>query len=556
MTSRGSGGGRWRQKTPRRSLLTVAVCLALGLLVLAIYYPVADFGFTNFDDDVYVRDNPCVRSGLSASNLWWALTTNHQSNWFPATWASFMLDAQVDKWLSEGQPDRDDAGIYHVTNVALHLANTLLLFAVLWRMTGSRWRSALVAALFAAHPLRVESVAWVVERKDVLSTLFWMACLWFYIGYARSSSRRSYAALVTAFVLGIMSKQMVVTLPIILLALDFWPLGRFADKGALRTLLKEKIPLFALAVLGAGAGYLAMNVLPRMHGSDFIPRIYPAGVGIATAIASYVFYLGKSFVPTGLAAYYPYPGRDLAAWVVPVAVAVIVVVTAVAITLRRSRPCVIVGWVWFVVALVPTVGIVASGQLAAADRFTYVPLTGLLIALVWLLPEPRTRIAGATTAVLAVGVVGALAVMSHVQVGCWRDSITLFNHAIAATRNNGTAHYNLGCALADRGDLPGAIENLEQAEAMSPHDARIPNRLGIILSTIGRHREAIAEIEKALRLNPRSPGTAGNLGVALMNAGRFDEAVEVFESVLKRWPNDPLARENLEIARQNLSGSQ
>jgi tetratricopeptide (TPR) repeat protein len=409
----------------------------------------------------------------------------------------------------------------------------------------------LAAALFAAHPLRVESVVWVVERKDVLSAFFYLASLWFYAAYARRPNTRSYLAVVAAFVLGIMSKQMVVSLPFVLLALDFWPLGRFAGKGALRKLLIEKIPLFVLALAGALAAHLAMNVFPKMAGAAYLPKTHPLGVAAASVIHSYAFYLWKTVVPTDLAAFYPHPGASLAVWVVPASIVGLVLITLAAWKAARARPYLAMGWAWYAVTLLPTAGIVYSGQLAAADRFTYIPSIGLCIALAWLIPEARSTVAKTVSTALACAAIVALGAASWVQVGYWSDSIALFERALRVTTNNSTAHYNLGAALIDQREFDQGIFHYERALEIDPRDSRVLNRMGIMLSMAGRHDEAIDHINRALEVVPTSEGTQSNLGVALMNAGRTDEAAKIFTNILKRNPNNALARENLETVRQH-----
>lgn len=537
-------------------------CLALALLIVAVYYPVVDYDFINFDDYDYVRDNPYVTSGLTGAGIRWALTTNYQDNWFPLTWMSFMLDAEVAQWASD-LLDLDfspgSAGIYHLTNVILHIANTLLLFGFLWKATGSRWRGALAAALFALHPLRVESVAWVVERKDVLSAFFWLSAMWFYLAYVRRPNPKTYAAVAVAFVMGILSKQMVVTLPFVLLALDYWPLGRLKRENVplyRQSWLVEKLPLFVLALAGWAAAFVVMNILPAMAGSVFLPTRSPLGVGLASVVVSYATYLRHTIVPTGLAVFYPHPGASLPAWIVVVSAAVLAIVTLIALKCSAKRPYIAVGWFWYLIALVPPAGIVFTGQLAGADRFTYIPAIGLCIIAAWLLPEPRARAAKVFLAAALAVVVLVLGWASRVQLGYWRDSVTLFERTLNVTSNNATAHYNLGMAYTENSEPERAMREFEASLRIKPDDARVHCSLGIALAELGRYDEAITSFRSAIAIQPNFEGAVVNMGVALLNSGRTDEAIDVFSKILARNPNNELARYNLEIAQERKTGEQ
>ncbi|HEY9422309.1 MAG TPA: hypothetical protein VIW92_12900 [Thermoanaerobaculia bacterium] len=403
---------------------------ALALLTVLAFLPSLGNGYVLLDDPLYVTGNPQVRQGITREGLAWALTANVANNWHPLTVLSHMLDVEV-----FGLP----AAGHHLTSLLLHLANVLLLFAALQRMTGAAFRSALVAALFAVHPTRVESVAWIAERKDVLSGLFWMLALLAYVHYACRPNPRRYLPVALAMALGLAAKPMVVTLPCVLLLLDFWPLGR---RGWGRLIL-EKVPLF---VLSAASSLVTL----RYQETSLAPlEVLPWDLRFANAAVSYATYLGKAFLPRNLAVFYPFPA-EIPAWKVAGASALLLLLTGLAIWRARRSPWLLVGWLWFLGTLVPVIGLVQVGRQAMADRYTYLPFIGLFLAMVWGAAELAQRRASlrpilGTLAVLAIL---GLAGMTRAQVHHWRDSVTLFRHALKVSRDNPLARRGLAKALA------------------------------------------------------------------------------------------------------------
>ena len=490
------------------------ICLLLLAATFGVYAQSRQFAFVNYDDPDYVTDNPHVRQGITADGALWALTSTEDANWFPVTRLSHMLDVQLFGM---------DSGWHHLVSVLVHAAASVLLFLVLARATAARGPSAFVAFVFALHPLHVESVAWVAERKDVLCALFWFLALWAYVRGMR-------ALVVVAFVLGLMSKPMIVTLPLTLLLLDVWPLKR-----GLR--VREKLPLFAIAVAGAVLTY----VVQRAGGT-----VRPAAVlGLGNALVSYLTYVAKTFWPAGLAVFYPYPEK-LALWHVALAAAVLAAISWGVIRLRRVCPYLAVGWFWFLGTLVPVIGIVQAGEQARADRYMYVPMIGLAVMAAWggadlLRRWSRLRVAVAT------GVCAACAGAAWAQVGYWRNSETLFAHALEVTSGNYVAEHNLGTYLTDQpGRLPEAVAHLERAVRLQPESGQVHSSLGIALAgTPGRLEDAIAEFRTAVRLRPDSEVPHINLGNALAQGGRLKEAAAEYEAALRIQPDASGVRDRL-----------
>jgi tetratricopeptide (TPR) repeat protein len=448
---------------------------------------------------------------------------------------------------------------HHLTSVLLHLANTLLLFVILERMTGAVWRSAVVAALFGVHPLHVESVAWVAERKDVLSTLFWLLAIGAYWRYTRLPSARRFLPVAVALGLGLCAKPMLVTAPFTLLLLDRWPLRRFAAAGPrpLLRLVGEKLPLLLLA---AGSG--AITLLAQRSGRALgTLDSYAITDRLANAVVSYAAYLWKMFWPTGLAVHYPHPRGDLPVWQWSLAAFALALITVAVFRARRARPYLVVGWLWYLVTLVPVIGLIQVGQQAMADRYTYVPLIGPFIMLVWGVPDlissPLRRWTGAAgggsphrlaPALVSVGAIAVLIVVTSLQVRHWRDSATLFRRALAVTESNAVAHNGLGLALiVDR--RPGeAVPHFRRALKIRPGFAEAHNNLGGALAALGRVAEAIDHYERALILDPRYPEALNNLGVALARKGKVVEAIERFRSAVALRPGYGKAHANLSAA--------
>jgi len=549
----------------------ILICLCLAIATAVVYSPVRHAQFINYDDNQYVTDNPHVKAGLTPQSLAWAFTASYAGNWHPLTWISHMLDCQCFGL---------DSPAHHLVNVAFHIANTLLLFVVLNQMTAAPWRSAFVAALFALHPVHVESVAWVAERKDVLSAFFWILTMWTYVKYveqltpvrgSRQVARRPpatvqrptvpasrsplsvYALMLLLFALGLMAKPMVVTLPLVLLLLDYWPLGRTpwtqsagapGNKTFSRRLLTEKLPLFLLAAVVCVVTYRVQ----RQGGAVLPLGDYPIGERVSNTVVSYVRYLGKILWPTGLAVFYPrriWPGTTVAG-----AAAVLVAVSGWTIWRARREPQFLMGWLWYLGTLVPVIGLVKVGLQSMADRYMYLPSIGLFIMVAWAVPssamERRASRIVATVAA-AVGLL-ACAVLSWTQVQYWRTSEILFHHALRVTTGNFVAYGNLGSDLADQGKLAEAIAEYRAAVQIRPDDAELRDNLGIALAKQGRIEEAVAEYTAALRIDPNCAEAHNSMGLALAAQGRLAEAIAEYQAASRIDPDLAEPHSNLGTA--------
>ncbi len=524
------------------------VCPLLIVITLAVFWPVQRHAFLHYDDDAYIYENPNVATGLKPANVRWALTAMHSFNWHPVTWLSHMLDVQV--------YGLDPAG-HHRTNLLIHLANVLLLYLVLRRITGCGWRAALVAALFAVHPLHVESVAWAAERKDLLSTLFMLLAIGAYALYVERPGAARYLTLLLLYVLGLMSKPMAVTLPFLLLLLDYWPLARLGPGGkSLWKLIREKLPLGVLAI---AAGIITV-VAQGSGGGAAIPVLHPAGTRIAIGGISCVRFLAKTIWPVGLAVPYPYP--DLRHIVLEGlgAVLILVLITVAAIRAGRKRPYFMVGWFWYLAALLPVMGVVQAGGLATADRYTYTTIIGLFIIVAWGVPDLLERqairqgkpVAGISMlrhASIAAGflVIIVLAAGARRQLGYWRDGITLFTHTLSVTGNNYLAHNGLGVAFSDAGDSTQAVAQFRKALQIAPNYVRPHYNLGRELVKQGKLEEAVAEYRVALSLEPNDARTHHNLGYALGLLGRTKEAIVAYREAVRLQPQSGESHNDLSV---------
>jgi tetratricopeptide (TPR) repeat protein len=512
------------------------IYLALLLVTFAVYAQVRDFDFVNYDDVDYTTGNLNVRQGLTAQGLKWALTSRDTGNWVPLTWVSHMLDCQF---------FGPDSGWHHLHNVLLHALATIMLCIFLERATGTRWRSALAAFLFALHPLHVQSVAWVAERKDVLSACFWFLTLWLYVRYAERPGTGRYLAVALSFCLGSMAKPMMVTLPFVLLLLDYWPLARLGQRG--RKAIWEKLPLLGLAGAAAAITYFAQK-----HAGTVNPL--PLQARLANATHSCALYILKTFWPARLAVFYPYP-RDFAFLPVLAEGFLLAAVTTGVIVMRRRAPYLLMGWSWFVVTLVPVIGLVQVGAQAHADRYMYIPMVGLLVMLIWGAAEILEKLRAKRLAIpLAAAACLASAVLSWVQVGYWRNSETLFRHALAVTKDNSVANHNLGSYLMSSGRLSEALPYLETAVRIDPDSAPARTDLGTALGKMGRLPDAIAQLQIAVSLWPDALKPHISLGTALAYAGRLPEAATEFESALRIDPNDAVVQSNLGMALSGIPG--
>ena len=560
--------------------LVIFIYFALTLSTLLVFWRVRNFGFINYDDDSYIYENPHVLTGLTSGNIIWAFTTPHVGNWLPLTWVSFMLDC----WLFGPNP-----GWMHLENVLLHLANTLLLFAVLKKMTGSLWPSAFVAAAFAIHPMHVESVAWITERKDVLSTFFLLLTLAAYIAYVRRRGLVRYLLTVLLFALGLLTKPMLVTLPFVLLLLDYWPLNRFGlpqpvktsggkprksvppfdRRAALYRILIEKIPFFALAAVSSVITFLVQ----QSSGAIADINALPLKSRLANVFLSYATYIGKMFWPQNLAVFYPPDTGSAQSLQVVFGVLLLLVISIFVIRFGQSQKYLPVGWFWFVITLIPVIGLIQSGAQALADRYTYIPYVGLFIIIAWGAPEliakwPHRKFILGVSMLIVLTAIGTCA---YRQLSFWNNSTALFSHALDVTQNNYIAHFNIGrdlrnqgktalafehlkkafqiapyyaqavngfgTALYDQGDIAGAIEYFQKTLLLKPDYALAHNNLGLALQKQGRLNEAVAYFTQAVRINPDFVPARNNLANVLVMQGRLDEAVDQFRAVVRLRPD-------------------
>ncbi len=512
---------------------TWLVCSLLALSVLAVYGQTLGFGFVSYDDTDYVVTNSKVSGGLTWEGLRWAFTSFDFANWFPLTWLSLMLDAEI----AGGSPR-----MFHLTNLLLHTASTLLLFRLLDRATRARWKSAWVAALFAVHPLHVESVAWIAERKDVLSTLFWFLTMLTWLRWVERPGAARHAGVIVCFALGLLCKQMLVSLPFVLLLFDLWPLGRYR-RGALFFLLREKVPLFVLAAASSVLAVIAQRAGGALGSLD----AYPLAARLANAVVSYAAYLQQTFWPAGLAVFYPHPGSEVPIGPTLRAAALLSAITALVAILRRSRPYLVVGWLWYLGTLLPVIGIVQVGFQARADRYTYLPLVGIFILLAWGIPDllgHRRRLLG----VGAVASVLAAAWLAALQTAYWRESIPLFERAIEVTSENALAQHNLASAYYQRdqpGDLERSLAHYAEAIRIDPGYASAVNSLAGILLKLGRTEQAIDRWSQLLRTRPQATAALCNLCGALSQVGRLAEAEQRCTQAFRVSPQPACVHYNL-----------
>ena len=559
------------------------------LLIISLFLVIAGFmafwqvthcDFTNFDDTEYVTDNRHVRDGLTVEGIAWAFTTGHAANWHPLTWISHMMDAQLfvlqPRW-------------HHLTNLLFHLASTLLLFLVLHRMTKALWQSAFVAALFALHPLHVESVAYVAERKDVLSTFFWMLTMGIYVSYVARPGLTRYLALLLCFALGLMAKPMLVTLPFVLLLLDYWPLqrleqrkppqevrkplskGKKKGKSApppvnapvrkapaqpavaqwilIRPLLMEKTPLFVLAALSSIVTYLVQ----QHRGAVVSLEAFPLSARMANAFVSSITYMVKMLWPRNLAVFYPYPA-SWPLWQVLGSVALLIAITMLALRGARKRPYAAVGWLWYVGTLVPVIGIVQVGSQALADRYTYIPLIGLFIIVAWAVPELLDKWPYRRQALVAVSTLCLLCLflVTWRQVGYWRNSIALYDHTLEVAGGSNIIYNNRGTAYGELADYPQAIADFTRAIEIDPRNAEAYYNLGTTYGRLADYPQAIADFTRAIELNPRYRDAYNNRGLAYNRLADYTRAIADFTRAIEIDPRYRNAYYNRGLAHGRL----
>jgi Flp pilus assembly protein TadD len=517
-------------KPPAKNM--VLIYAALAAVTFAAFEPVRHNEFIKFDDDRYITGNQHVQSGLNRSSVLWAFGFTKIVYWMPLAWLSHILDCQLFGLKS---------GMHHLTSLLIHIANTLLLFAVFKRMTGRLWPSAFVTALFALHPLNVDSVAWISERKNILSTFFWMLTMLAYVCYTEKPSVSRYLLIITAFVFGLLSKPMLVTLPCVLLLLDYWPLKRITPE--LKNIKKpvlEKLPLFALTAVSTYLSSISFK-------DPDTTQVVSMKLRTANALVSYIKYILKLIWPTDLALLYPYPASVPALQVVG-SVLLLVCVSAIVILLIRKKPYLLTGWLWYTGTLVPVLGLVQIGLWPAmADRWMYVPAVGIFIMLAWGADELTGKLPLRKPLLITAGciIIAAMLICTRTQVMLWRNSVALFNHTLAITQNNPIISNNLGVALAQQGRYDQAVENYRKAIRDYPDYAEAYYNLGIALQKQGQNDEAISSYRQALKLNPDYAKAYLDLGVTLLAGGRSDEAVFCFNKTIRLKPDSVEAYNNL-----------
>ncbi len=493
--------------------------------------------FVNYDDNVYVIENDHVKAGLTRQSILWAFSAPRNSFWHPLTMLSHMLDCQLFGLNPHG---------HHLTSLLLHTANTLLLFGLLMNMTGALWRSAFVAAAFALHPLHVESVAWIAERKDVLSTFFWLLTMAAYVRYTRARGAKWYLVTLLFFALGLMAKPMLITLPFVLLLLDYWPLKRltYYPLSAIRYPLFEKLPFFALA-----AAFSIITFFTQQSEGALELKL-PLYIRIANAAVSYLTYIEKMFWPARLAAFYPHQTENLPLWYSAVAALLLLAVSIWVLRSASRRKYLVFGWLWYLGTLVPVIGLVQVGSFAMADRYTYVPLTGLFIIIAWglndlLISLPHRKIILSTSAFAALS---ALAICTHLQLRHWQNSVALFEHALNVTTDNDVMHSSLGLEFASQGNFEQALVHYRQALQINPRLAEAHHNMSVTLSSLGRYDEAAAQCRQAILLKPNYFKAYNSLGIVLSYQKKYDQALDCFNRALQIKPDFAEAHNNLGAA--------
>jgi tetratricopeptide (TPR) repeat protein len=524
-------------------------------MTLAIYWQAGNHRFLSLDDNVYVTNNPHVIKGITGQNIIRAFTSVEAGNWHPVTWLSHLTDVQLFGMNPRG---------HHFTSVAIHTLSTLLLFFLLYRLTTALWQSFFVAALFALHPMHVESVAWVAERKDVLSALFWFITLLFYAGYVAKRKTTLYILSLFSFALGLMSKPMLVTLPLIMLLLDFWPLDRYRheEKQGVRwfisktvPLVIEKIPFFICSLLSGIVTIYAQG----KGGAIAAFTTVSLQLRIENALVSYLKYISKTLWPLDLGIYYPLP-LYIPRWQVISSIVVLLLISAAAIRVVRRYPYLATGWLWFVITLVPVIGLMQVGSQSMADRYSYIPLIGLFIMVAWGVSDlakslPYRKVILATSA--AAAIIASAAVTWH-QLGYWNNDISIYRHTLQITTGNYMINNNLGFALQAEGRLNEAIEEYQKAIRANPSYKKAHYNLGVALDSGGDLDGAINEFRLALQIDPNYTDASNNLGVALANKGYLNAAIQEFQQALLKSPNNTSLHYNLGLVfagRGDLDGA-
>lgn len=512
------------------------ICMFLAAAILAAYWQVQYYDLTCYDDISYISNNPYVKKGLTGESFTWAMTTIHMGYWQPLTWLSHMLDYQL---------FGPNIGGHHWVNVILHIANAILLYIVLRRTSGETWKSAIVAALFAVHPLNVESVAWIAERKNVLSTLFWFIALWFYACYVERPTLYRYALILLTFSLGLMAKPMLVTLPFTLLLFDYWPLGRLTSWKVLPRLLYEKIPFFILTTI------VSIETFLSCRHKDVISHLDKITLGERTAnvLVSYVKYIANMLWPQDLAIFYPY-SKDFTAFQIVGSALLLIITSCIMIIFARQYRYALTGWLWYLGTLIPVIGLIQAGPQAMADRFAYIPMIGLFVMIVWGVPDllkkwPQRRI---VFSVVSGAVLSVLIICTLQQVRYWQNSMALFEHALRVTGETPRVHYHMGVALTHGGKPDQAVKHFEYAIKGNPEFAEAYSYMGIALASQGKIDGAMAYFREALQRKRHDEMTHNNLGAALINKGKLDEAIVHIQEALNIRPDYVPAHRNMGVA--------
>ena len=506
------------------------VYIVLTLVTLAVFWQVNQFGFVNLDDQAYVEENSHIQSGITLDGICWAFSTTNQNLWNPLIWLSLMFDYQLFGL---------NAGGYHMTNLILHILSTLLLFWLFNRMTGAIWKSAFVAALFAIHPLHVESVAWISERKDVLSASFWMLTLCLYVYYTEKPAVKRYLLVLCSFVIALMSKPMVVTLPVIMILLDYWPLKRFQSKkdSLLLWQLWEKIPFFVLSAV------FSIITIYIMYSPTV--KYFPLGYRLANAPVSFVTYLGKTFWPHDMAIFYPFP-TYIPVWQVLGSVLLIIIITTAVIAMTKRLPYLFIGWLWYAVTVMPVIGIIQNGSYAMADRYTYLPSIGISIMLAWGIPIlfPREDIRKMILLPAGIAILVILAVLTWQQCSHWKNSTTLFSHTLRVTKDNYVAHHGLGLGLIAEGKTEEAIDHYNKTISIKPEFPNAYNNRGIVYGGLGQYKLALDDFDKAIRLKEDYAEAYYNKAVTYANMAQYQLAIEDYNKAIILNPDYAYAYNN------------
>jgi protein O-mannosyl-transferase len=506
------------------------IYLFLIVSAFAVYWQVNQYDFIHFDDNVYVKQNHQIQSGLTAQGVQWAFTAKYFYLWHPLVWLSYMADYQLFGLK---------AGGYHLTNLAFHILSTLLLFWLFNRMTGAIWRSAFVAALFALHPLHVESVAWIAERKDVLSALFWMLTLCLYVYYTEKPGIGRYLASLSAFLLALMSKPMVVTLPVIMILLDYWPLNRFESKknNFILWQLKEKTPFFILSSIAIAATlYNPRTIFKTIYAPYDISGGFSLLSKLLNAPIAFVKYLYSTFWPHDLAIFYPFPAQ-IPVWQIAGSSLIILIITIAVLVTAKRFPYLFVGWMWYAVAIIPTSGIIQIGAHSMADRYTYIPLIGISIMLAWATPALIKSIKIKKYVLFPVGItfIAVMAFLAWRQCGYWKDGITLFSRALEVTESNFMTHNNIAKALEEKGRLEESIDHYNQSIKIAPDGIPL-NNLGNIYADLGQSQKAMSYYNEAIRIRPDYADAYYNRGLIYASQKRYKEALDNYTKAISLMP--------------------